>query len=203
MQLKEMIKVILKHIWILVIVLIIFIGGVYYYTKKQPSQFSGSLTLYTMVDPQKESIEYYDYDNYYAFQSSKNLLDTIASWFSDPAYLNTIYAMADEDLPQTTLKNYAKLFETKKNAPSSLVVSIKSSNHSYVNNLLESAKQFSQNNITQWKQIGVLQNVSIVPSDIFIVEEKANTSLNLILGAISGLIISLLIIFGIEYFKKP
>jgi len=202
MELRDIFKIISQRIWIFILIIVIVGVGTYFYTQSQSSKFIGSLTIYTMINPQADNPNYYEYDNYYTFQASESLLDTISAWFKDPAYLTQIYSMANEDLPDIKFKKYATLFSIKKNIPSSLVISINSTSQDYVRNVLESAKQFSIDNLTLWQKNGLVKNASISASDIFIVNEKPDMAINLVLGLISGFVIACLFVFGLEYFKK-
>ena len=202
MELRDIFKVIGNRIWIFVLIVAVIGVGTYFYTLNQSNKYIGSLTIYTMVNPQEDSPLFYEYDNYYTFQASESLLDTISAWFKDPAYLTKIYATANEDLPNIKFKKYATLLSIKKNIPTSLVISISSPSEEYVRNILESAKIFSINNLSEWQEKGLIKNASISASDIFIVNEKPDIMLNLMLGIISGILIAVLFIFSLEYFKK-
>jgi capsular polysaccharide biosynthesis protein len=205
MELKDYLKFITKRIWLFLAIVAVIIIGTYYNTIKRPNVFTGNVTFYTVVTNQitnTQNADFYGYDSYYSTEASKNLVDTLISWFKDPSYVSSIYGSAKENLPDINLKKYSKLISTQKTIPSTFSVSISSTDEEYVKNILAASKQFVKNNIDDWTAKGLLKNVKAESTDVFVVKEKPSLSINLSIALVVGLFIGFSLVYFLEYLKQ-
>jgi len=205
MQLKEYIEIFLKRIWIFIITIIVLTLGTYMFTVNQPNKFTGSLTVYSVINSDPKNIEehnFYEFDNYYSFQAGGYLADTIISWLKDPVNVSWIYENAGKDVPAETLKNYSKLIKGTKTEPATVQITISSEDSDYVNKLIVSTEKFIINKSEEWKQKGILANNQLDMSEAFVIQEKPPVLINTLIAFILSMILGLALVFFTEYMHK-
>jgi capsular polysaccharide biosynthesis protein len=181
MQLREYIEIFLKRIWIFIIAIVVLTLGAYIFTVSQPDKYTGSLTIYSIInsDPKNNLQQsYYEFDNYYSFQAGGYLADTIISWLKDPVNVSWIYNDAGKDIPADNLKNYSKLIKGTKTEPATVQVTISSEDSDYVNKLIGSTEKFIINKSNEWKEKGILGNNQFDMSEAFVIKEKPPVLIN-------------------------
>jgi len=204
MTLKKYLQILGKRIWIFIITVIIVMLSTYIFTVTAPDQYSGSLSVYTLITkeatPQNQG-EFYQYDNYYIFRSSEMFADTVITWLKDPANVAKIYAEADEALPEISLKKYSRLIQAKKNEPATVQITVQSENRQFVDGLITSTRDFVETKVSDWKNKGLLENTSIDISNPIIVKEKPSLILNMGIALIVSIILGLALVYFSEYMQ--
>ncbi len=204
MTLKKYLQIFGKRIWIFIATLVIVLVGTYVFTISSHDNYSGSLSIYTLVTKQeipKDQSTFYEYDNYYAFQSSEIFADTVITWLKDPANVSTIYAQANQALPDISLKKYSRLITAKKNEPATVQISLQSDNKEFVDKLIDSTKYFVENKVTDWQNKGLLNNTEIEISNPIVVQEKPNMLMNMGIAFIVSIVLGLALVYFTEYIQ--
>lgn len=205
MQLKEYIQIFFKRIWIFILVVIILTLGTYIFTVNQPNKYTGSLTIYSVInsDPKNtKEQDFYEFDNYYSFQAGGYLADTIISWLKDPVNVSWIYEDAGKDVPAETLKNYSKLIKGTKTEPATVQVTISSEDSDYVDKLIVSTEKFIINKSNEWKEKGILANNQLDMSEAFVMQEKPPVLVNTLVAFVLSIILGLAFVYFTEYMYK-
>lgn len=204
MTLKQYLQILGKRIWILITVVVIIMLATYIFTIKTPDKYSGSLSIYSVITqqeiPQNQG-QFYEYDNYYAFQSSEIFASTIVNWLKDPANVAQIYSSADQALPDVALKKYSKLITAKKNEPSTVQITIQSNNQQFVEKLIDSTQKFVVAKTEEWKTKGLIDNTDLDISNPIIVKEKLDLLMNMGIALILSIVLGLALVYFTEYMQ--
>jgi capsular polysaccharide biosynthesis protein len=202
MTLKRYLEIIIKNVWIIIIVVLVALGATYFFTTRLPDKYTGSLTIYTYIQPDSNSHQdYYQYDGYYLYESSSLFTDSVVGWFNDPSNVSLIYDNANQQLPHTNIKNYQKLIQAKKNEQSSVQILVSSDSENYVRSVLESSREFTLNKIDSMQKKGLSKNIYLDTSDPFIITEKPSLTINMVVALIISIALGLSIVYFTEYMK--
>lgn len=197
MELKDYLSIISKKWWLLLISIIVIMLGVYYFSISAPKIYDASISLEINKKSEATKTTDYQYDRYYAIEASSLMTDSVISWIKDPDLISQVYSKANQDLTAKNIKSMAKIFNPKKELPSTIVVSTSSDSENKAISLLRALKT----TVLEKSQIGEAQNFEIKTSEPISVLRKINLTTNLVLGLVSGLILGLILIFVSEYFK--
>ena len=203
MELREYFKIIGKYgklFWVVVIVTII---ATFLFAKMQPRSYLASTTLtVNKASALKQSqINYYTFDNYYNVQSSGLFSQIVVSWMSSPAVVKDIYTKADITLPNVSQAKLAKLFKAIREEPATINVSIAVSDKNEADKLINAAAEVMQVKTNEMGRSDKENVYDIVKFTPVVTETTANTWLNLLIGAIAGLILGAILALAIDYFK--
>ncbi|TSC93413.1 MAG: Uncharacterized protein CEN89_88 [Candidatus Berkelbacteria bacterium Licking1014_7] len=203
MELKDYIKILGKHKWLVFAIAIIFALTLYFWQASKPIEFQGSLTL--IFSNKQEQTADYKFDNYYNILASGNLASNVEYWLSSPSFVATIYKNANVALPSTDLKELQKVFTTQRFAPDSSTLVIKTSARSgeETQNLLTNAFRAIDEKMKSLQADGQLSNnFSLIKlADPFVLAPGKNNLQNVIIGLFSGLVLGAILAFIKEYLK--
>ncbi|MEK7061933.1 MAG: hypothetical protein AAB942_00110 [Patescibacteria group bacterium] len=203
MELKDYIKIISKHKFFVIVVVILMVGLASLWQYLQPPVFTGAITMSLTNSPAEAQND--DYNNYYTVNAAPALIQTFEGLFSSPNFINDIYLDAGVTLPASDMEGMAKIFKTSRSqiSSSTLVVSAKSSDKEDLTKVLSSSKRLVGNKVLDYKSKKYISsNFNLAISDSLVLESSSNSAQTIILGLIGGLIIGILASFVLEYFKE-
>ncbi len=174
-------------------------GGVFAFF--QPATFSTSLSFVIKQTARQETPDY-QYDQYYALQSSDLFAQTIVSWLESPEVATQVLKSSEVDISLQNIKKLSKFFKVKKE--SSQLVSVKFSAKTE-----EEAKKISTrlSEIINERSRALYQeqkNAAVFSAEAgspLILQSKPNIILSILLGLAGGLVIAITLVFVREYFK--
>lgn len=195
-------KLILKYKWFILslTLLVAILSFIFAYFK--PTIYDTSVSfLINRINKQKTAE--YQYDDYYAIQASDLFSQTVMSWFMTPSVLLEIYDKAGIDPQIKSITQFTSRFKTKKYSPQNIVVRFKERDR-------QTAEKISDSIISIIGQKSAESNQDLDNKALFevkgakpvIVESKPSLWLSIVIGFISGLIISIVIVNLILYFKE-
>lgn len=204
MELKEYLEIIGRRIWILTLTVFVITLAAYLVSLNQPTKYSGSASFYVLVTDSSNvgnipKEDFFKYNNYYAIQSGSLFTDIISSWIKDPANVAEIYQNAGIEIPPVGINSYSRFFSVKKSQPATLQLTLESTNKEETSKLLESAKNFIQNKTREWKDRGLINNVSLDTTDSIIVTQPSSDLSNTAVGFVIGIILGLVFVFFSQY----
>ncbi|MDZ7798320.1 MAG: Wzz/FepE/Etk N-terminal domain-containing protein [Patescibacteria group bacterium] len=202
MELKEYLKIVKKHL-ILVIALILLIGGAaFLFSYFQPNTYEASVSFAVNRINTKETQDY-QFDGYYAIQASDLVSQTVVSWFSTPSVVLEIYEKANISPQYNSLEEFATFFNTKKYSAQNINVKFKEKTQEKAENIAAAtievinAKVKALNKSSDSDSLFEAQASSPV-----VVETTPNLWLNTIIGLVVGLILGLFLVYLVDYFKS-
>jgi len=203
MELREYFKIIGKYGKLFWAVVIITIVATFLFTKMQPKSFLAATTLtVNKTSAIKQSqINYYIFDNYYNVQSSGLFSQIVVSWLSSPAVVNDIYTKAGLPLPNVSQAKLAKIFKAIREEPATVNVSINDSNRDEAEKLVNAAAAVVQEKTNELGQSDSENVYDIVKFTPVVTETTQNLWLNLLIGAVAGLILGAILALAVDYFK--
>ncbi|MBU1148830.1 hypothetical protein KKI23_01935 [Patescibacteria group bacterium] len=180
--------------------LVVLVSLVWAYYKPPVYQSSISFSVNRI---NRQSTEYYEYDGYYAISASELFSQTLMSWFMTPSVLLEIYEEAGVDPEIKSLASFTNRFKARQYASQNIVVTFKEKNE-------DEATKISQSiiNTVQTKSAELNQTVDqksifeVVGSGPVVVSQKPGYLLTGIISLISGLIVSLILVYLRRYFKE-
>lgn len=151
----------------------------------------------------RELTPYYD-DSYFGIQASDLFSQTVISWFLTPSVLQEIYTRAGVDSNITSLEHLAKRFSTKKYSPQNIVVLFRERDTATAKKLSDALVSVVQE---RTKRINTTADnkalFEIVPGEAVTVQTDPRKEFAALLGAVIGVGLSVVVVFGREYFREP
>lgn len=200
MELRDYVKIIGKHLWLVVCIGLLIALGAYLFSITRSVSFDGSVSMYVGKPSGKLEVKDYQYDEYYALQASSLYADSVISWLKEPSNVVKIYDNAKLDLPTEKISKLSKTIAALKQNPATISITAHADNESSVNNLLDATVKFvnlKNSSLNQNPQ----DNFTISASDISVFQNKPNVLLNSLIGLAVGLMIGLGFVFLVDYFQ--
>lgn len=205
MELRDYIKIISRHFWIFIIVVILSTIFAIFLTKTRPTTYTAA-TTYTINKGstlKQSQVNYYLYDNYYNLQSATLFSQNVQLWFSSPAFVAEIYKNAGLALPDVSQKALGRIFNATYQIPNTIQLSVKGTDANQVQTLIDSAFKVAQEKINQSGDTNDdTAYYQLNQFDPILNQNKSNLILNASIGFFSGIILGLLITFAVSYFKE-
>ncbi len=183
---------------ILTLVAIIAAGG---FTYLKPVEHDTSIA-FSINRINKQETEDYQYDGYYAIQASDLFSQTVMSWMMTPSVLLEIYERAGIDPQITSTENFISRFKAKKYSPQNVVVRYRERDKQTAQKIADAIIA-----IVEEKTAAAVQTsdqkafFEVVGSLPVIVEKKPLLWLNLIIGLVGGLLVSIIAAYTVEYLR--
>jgi len=121
MELKEYLKILIKHFKIILFSAILLSLSAFIFTINKPVYYQaiGSMTITPKSSAELKNI--YQYDGYYALQASNLFGITISSWLANPDIVTEIYKKAGYSTEGMSTQALSKTIKTSQNLNSSLI----------------------------------------------------------------------------------
>lgn len=204
MELRDYLKIINQSIAVIISLFIIGSLAGYLWAKKQPIKYETSASA--VVDKPSTAAaagDTYRYDKYYALQASGLFADSLAAWLSSPSGVYEAYEKAGLPVPDISLKKLSQTFRVNREPTSSLVVSIVDTDQLRGEKLANAAiSAMEEQLIAQRSDEDPDQFFTLAKNQVVSGKVKVNPAVNLVLGALGGLILGLIYAFGRAYLKN-
>ena len=202
MELRDYLMIIRRWWWLLVLPILVFAFGLGWYTHNQPVVYDSvaaiSFVKNAKVESQKSS---YNYDNYYAVQTSALLVETANGWLADPVVIASIYQAAHVALPSATFTGYDKLIKVVRLPGATLTVTTTSRTPAEANQLAVESIKVVHDRLTQLMAQGALEPVELFESKPIGQARTNGTTISIVIGVAAGALLGLLLVFSAEYLK--
>ena len=203
MELRDYISIIFRHIWVVVIVIILATLSALFFSRGKATTYTASTTFTVVKNSilKQSQVNYYLYDNYYNIQSANLYAQTVANWFSSPSFTSEVYqksGITDASLSQKELGN---TFTATYQLPTNVNVVITGVDKDTITSLINaSGKVVSE----KTNQLGQSQDAyyEITNFSPVVTENKPSVKMNVVIGFVSGLILGILAALATFYFKR-
>jgi capsular polysaccharide biosynthesis protein len=150
-----------------------------------------------------EETEYYEYDGYYAIQAADLYSQTIVSWFLTPSVILTVYEKAGVIPEIDSLRAFTSRFKTKKYSPQNIVVTYTERDERAARKLADAIVDTVETNAGELNQTAGREALfEVRGSTPVVVENRVNWVLNLGVGLIAGLLVSITIVYIARYLRS-
>ncbi len=202
MELRDYFKIIGKYKVVFWTIIILCGLSAFVWTKIQPASYlaSNTFTVNKSASLKQKDVNYYLYDNYYNVQSSGLFSQIVATWFESPSLVTEIYQKAGVEVPNVSQKTLSRTFKAVRTEPATINVSISGSNKEDLSKLLDAAAVVLQNRTNELNNGGD-STYDIAIFKPVVSDASSNIVLNTIIGLFAGLLLSIILILGVEYFK--
>ncbi|MFC1656891.1 hypothetical protein ACFL14_02960, partial [Patescibacteria group bacterium] len=151
---------------------------------------------------------YYEYDGFYAIQSSQLFANTVSGWLSSPDVVKSIYKEANLDLKTRNIEELRERIKTMVKSTQSqnnLVDSVfKAKSNSELNKISNATYKILSQRVEQFNQSTGNKIVYKIDklSESVVVQITADKTLNTVLGLIAGFVLSIILVFLLYYFRN-
>ncbi len=210
MEFSKYLNILKKYFGLIIAITVIagiaaYLGSIY-----KPIVYEGETTFLVSPVPKSliENPNYYEFDGFYAIQSSQLFANTVSGWLSSPDIVKSIYKEAGLDLK---IKNIDELRERIKTSVKStqsqnnLVDSVfKAKSNAELKKISDATYKVLSQRVEQFNQSTGNKIVYKIDklSESVVVRITADTTLNTILGLVAGFVFSIIFIFLLHYFKN-
>lgn len=201
MELRDYLQIIRKHIWELIVCIVLVTAGSYFFTITKPITYDANSTINILIKSAEQAPSYYEYDNFYSLQAGSLFADRVLIWFQDPAIVQDIYKKAQLGLPDVDMKQMGKLINARKKNPASVIVSMNQQDKDTVKKLVDASAQVIANKTQDLTRNESIKNIVLDISPTVVSEKKTDTLINTLVGFVAGLILGLAFVFLTEYFR--
>jgi len=112
MELKEYLRIIKKHLFLILACALITTTGGYLFARQQSTKYEAVGDITVVPQGAAELKNVYEYDGYYALQAATIFTTTISSWLASPDSVMEIYQKAGLDIKGQTSKSLSKFIKT-------------------------------------------------------------------------------------------
>ncbi len=198
MELKEILQIIKRKIFILALTIILIISATIYFTIKTPERFETSFII--TVQGNREYTTEYQYSGYYSIQASELFINTIIGWVKSPTFVADIYRHAGIDFDNKNLKNLGKKIYARKVPPQNISLIISDQNKERAERIANSTIGLIGEKTNEINQLAEsAANFEIVGSRFITIPIKPSLIFNILIALIASLIVGTIIIFILEY----
>lgn len=203
MELRDYFKIIGKHYIVFIIIVLLCGLFAFIFTKTQKVTYTAqtTVTVNKASSLKQSQANYYLYDNYYNVQSAALFSQIVTTWFSSPSLVKEIYQKAGIEVPNVSQSKLSKTFKAVREEPATITVSITGTNQDQLNKLINAATDVLQ---TETNNLGK-NNDSFYEIAEFIpitIQNQPNPGQNTLIGLVSGVILGIIVVLGIAYFKR-
>jgi len=200
MELKDYLGIISKRLLSFVSIFLLVTILTFVFSLRIPLTYDSSASVnVTIKNSSLAQNAYYDYDGYYNFQGSSLFADTIYNWLQDPSTVIDIYSNAGIDIRSMKLKNIVKQIKSTKKQPATIILTVNNADKIKAETVISQTIKYLTSKTIDWNNQGLTKNIDLVSTSPVVIDHKPELALNTGLGAIAGLIISLGLVFLLEY----
>lgn len=203
MELRDYVKIIGRHFWVFLVIVILTTGFALIFTKTRSTTYT-ALTTFTVnrASTLKQSqLNYYLYDNYYNEQSATLFAQTAQTWFKSPAFVTAVYQTAGLPLPNISQKSLGKTFKVAGDTTAVFNISLTGANKDETAKLMAAADNVARAKIKEQGSSDDTTFYQLNKFDAILSQDMSNLTLNVAIGLFSGLILGILVALAIAYFK--
>lgn len=205
MELRDYLKI-LGRSWGLILTLTILVtAATIIWTKVTPVKYDSSVTMVVNKPntvPQRTA-NYFQYDKYYSIQASSLFADTLTAWLSSPSTAKEIYEKAGLEVPDVSLKKLGKIFKPRRLPPVTIGITVTDKDKDRAEKLVKAAAAIMDEKTTQQHEGDDPDHYfTLISGPVATAQNKPDMAVNIILGVLGGLILSLVIVYVREYLKQ-
>jgi capsular polysaccharide biosynthesis protein len=202
MELREYLSVVNKYKWLVIFISLVAALIAFLLSYFKPVVYDASLS-FAVNRTNREVTDQYQYDGYYAIQASDLVSQTVVSWFATPSVVKEIYNKAGVNPAFNSLDKYATLFQTKKYSCQNIGVKFTEKEEATAEKVAEATVEVVSTKVLELNKSADAKSLfEAVPSPAVILAVKPNVILNTVIALVAGLILSLLLVYIIQYFKE-
>lgn len=195
MEVKDYIKFLSSNYTSIIAITLLFAVAAYIITITRPDTYQSSASLEVTkieANPQSEA-SYFQYDNYYSYQTASAVSDNLISWIESAATVAQIYERAGYKIPDANIRNLSKTFTATKTVGTSAVVSItySSKDKEQARKMISTAMEVLREKVETYNNLSNQDTFSAQCSDPVIVTAPKMEGLNTAIAAFVGLLVAI------------
>lgn len=202
MELKEHLAIFKKSKSFIIVFTVIVTLAAFLFTYFRSVTFSSSIS-FAVKRINKQETPYYD-ESYFAIQAADLFSQTVISWFLTPSVLLDIYDRAQVDPKISSLEKFVSRFKTKKYSAQNIVVRFSERDKKTTEDVSQAISEVVEEKAATLNQTADNKALFEIQGEKpVIVENKPKVVLSTIIGLITGLFVSIILVYLSHYFKTP
>jgi capsular polysaccharide biosynthesis protein len=202
MELAEYIDIIKRHMWAFVVVVSLITLLAVLFSAVRPAIFDTALSLDIAV-AQREETQDFQFNGYYAIQSSELFADTLVSWLESPDVVVTVYDRSGVALPSDNVSRLTRVFDAEKLSSQHVKIAFANSSTEQALAIVSGLEETIQEKAAALNETSQgTTSFHVIFSEPIVKEKPRNLALNGIIGLIVGLMVGCGVAFTWEYFSK-
>jgi len=195
MDIQDYVKFLSKNYLMIVLITFIFAGVTYIVSITKPPiyQSSASLEVSRFEKKSQSEVPYFQYDNYYSYQTASAISDNLIGWIMSAATVAEVHERAGYSVPNISLKDLAKTFTAVKAVETSAVISISYSAHDKDKSvkMVSTATEVLKDKVENYNSVSDQNVFSVQSSSPFTVIAPKMEVLNTIIAAFIGFLLAI------------
>ncbi|MBU1673451.1 hypothetical protein KJ839_03305 [Patescibacteria group bacterium] len=203
MTLSESWKVIKKARWFIIIFTLVAALAAYWFVNAQPEKYKVSIGFDLILNDAPQAGEY-QYGSYYDLKGGEIYSQTIISWLMTPSFVAEVYDNAEIGYEIDSFSQFTTRFKAKSYSAQNVIITFDDVYEPNAKKLAESIIELVETKSREVVMDGEGKPVWEAKADkpiIILIENKV--WLVVVLGALGGLIVSIILVFLRYYFKNP
>jgi capsular polysaccharide biosynthesis protein len=198
MELDDYLRASFRHVRIILVATLVGLLAAYGSVRLTPVRYDASVAV-TVLRVNASSTADYQYDGYYALQSTDFVVQTIVGWFGTPSFVESVYRTAGYDPALRSVDEAARRFHPKKTSVQSLIIEFSDESRDVAGRLADSAvKELAGRVPTLITTEAGKPSFDIRADAPVILERKPNPGLTIAIGALAGLLVGLFVAAAVE-----
>lgn len=203
MTLSESWKVIKKARWFILIFVLVAALAAYWFAGSQPDKYKVSIGFDLILNDAPQAGEY-QYGSYYDLKGGEIYSQTIISWFMTPSFVEEIYQKAEIGYEIDSFSRFTTRFKAKSYSAQNVIVTFDDVYEPNAEKLAQAITGLVEEKSKQVVMDGEGKPVWEARADEPVIVLTENPVwLIVLLGALGGLIVSVILVFLRHYFKNP
>lgn len=195
MEVKDYVKFLSRNSVSIIAITLLFTIVAYILTVTRPDTYQSSASLEVTrieANPQSET-PYFQYDNYYSYQTASAVSDNLIGWIESAATVAQIYERAGYEIPNANIRNLSKTFTTTKTVGTSAVISItySSKDKEQAQKMISTATEVLKEKVEAYNDLSSQNTFSVQYSNPVTVTAPKMEGLNTVIAAFVGLLVAI------------
>lgn len=203
MEIKDYLQIIKKHLGLFLGIVFGCIILAIVLTISRPVTYTAQTSFTASKSSISDPLEHYDEINKVCSttQLTGSYAQTVSLWFTSAAVVKEIYQQGDLEVPNVTQDKLAKTFKAIHSLEGVIRVTVNGRNKDDLVKLLDSASIVMQGKTADFTDLD--KNTYKLTEDTPIVtQDSPSLVLNILIGLIAGLILAVLTVLTLQYFKN-
>ena len=205
MELGQYLRIIQKGMKTVIgcMIVLAVIASIWAATRPVKYQATSTLSVKKQNAVTQQTASYYQYDEFYAIQSSGFFSEALTAIMRSPGAIKEIYEKAGHPLADTSIQALAKAIKVRRIPPVSLEMTVTDADRDKAESIVKSALVVAGEKTAEHNRGQEVRDAfATVPGEVVIGQTKPDVVLNAILGLIAGLFLGLIIVFLAHYAKQ-
>lgn len=204
MELREYLEILLRRWPIWATLLVVGVGLGVAKLALQPVEYESyaSISIIKNTVAPAERTADFQFDNFYALQSSQLLTQMAAGWLADAVFVADIYRRANIELPDVAIGRYQRLISTASLSGPTFQIATRAKSLDEAIVITATAQTMALERLESLKTTGVVGTFQVLSTTPIAKKRPRSATIPVGIGAVAGGLFGLITTFVVEGLKK-